>query len=241
MHFLISLLLLSQLELFEEEFQVSSFISTRFFYRFNEKSDFVSPYTLANRLYSKLSVNALGGKMNLAGDFYYKTSFTQLSQYVVPSIQEAYFQKDFGTVGTKIGMQKNSWGKTDLSPIDILNPPNLSELLFNDIEVMKVPTFQILVEFPLFDGISSEIVYEPFFEPAFLPSIFSEWSTLIGTEDRKRIETLKSMMGDIRLNIKKPVFPSSSQFGGSIYSKRIGLYFFYGLEYMPPPNFEQGL
>ena len=233
--------IVSQLELFQDETQISSFISLRSFYRFRDKSDFVSPYTIGNRAFLKVSTPILDGNANIAGDFYYKTSFTELSQSVILSLREANFKKDFGVMRTAIGVQVNSWGRTDFSPVDVLNPPNLSELFFNDIEVLRVPMFQLLIGFPVLKQIDIELIYEPFFEPAFLPSMFSEWSYIIGSQDSERVNILRNTLGDVGFNVKKPSFPQSSQFGGSIYSKNIGVYLFYGLEHIPPPSFETGL
>lgn len=87
-----------------------------------------------------------------------------------PELREAYAEFQWGPVDLAAGNQIKSWGITDGSPLDVVNPKDLTEFLFNEKEFLKVPVPMASAGLDA-GGTVLEAVFLPFYRPAhFYPS-----------------------------------------------------------------------
>ena len=90
---------------------------------------------------------------------------------------EFYALFDFDRFSVSFGRQVVSWGKTDGSPFDVINRPDITEGFFTEQRFVKVPS--ILLNFStFFDDSNLQVVYEPFFTPPDFLKVNSDWALL---------------------------------------------------------------
>ena len=81
-------------------------------------------------------------------------------------------------LGLEVGKKIIRWGTTDqISPVDIVNPEDLTHGLNWDYEKRKIPVWMIKVE-TVVDDYNIEGVFIPFFESAEIDYFDSNWATL---------------------------------------------------------------
>jgi AMIN domain len=110
------------------------------------------------------------------------------------SMHEAYLFHTSENLELRLGRQIVRWGKTDqISPVDNLNPQDMREFFIPDLEDRKIPNWMVRARaFPgttgLFDAVSFEAVYVPFFESDDFDWTGTTWALLGVEETAWRIE-----------------------------------------------------
>jgi hypothetical protein len=99
------------------------------------------------------------------------------SYYHLSQVHEAYASLSYQNLDLNLGQKKISWGKADLSIVDSVNPPDLTELYFIEEEFSKVPVPMAQVNY--FSGdFKVEGVFLPFFTPARFTIAGRNWSLI---------------------------------------------------------------
>ena len=219
-----------------------------------------SPYEFWSEWYNKLLLSFSG---EIKGGFSFKASALEEFKYLhsvkedyyknrfVP--YEFYFSKDFKKWTITMGNQIVSWGISDLSPIDVINPTEMEEFTFEEEKFIKIPYPMIKIDFYPSEKATIEGIYAPFYRMSHLVFINSDWSILPRESYYKIAEEYKKEYGiDIQESGVKPYvtdLPPPSPFNGEIgvllksYGEgidyQLGIY--YGWDKTPLPEFNHDL
>lgn len=179
-------------------------------------------------------------------DYLYFGSHDSTDDYNL-DIYEAYYRDAFGALNWSLGKQIKRWGKTDqISPIDTLNPQNLTEFIIPDYEERKIPVWMAELSYKK-DNFFIETFFIPFFEPAKLDYFGTDWAIFTHIKSDLNDSTalspsLKNYFNSIRVNEDEPTrdpdsFEYAARIGGTIKDVDIGFTYHYTTE--DNPHFTQ--
>ena len=166
---------------FAEETEVGGFLSSKLVPLFETTNSFQDSLEFRNKLYLKASSQpSEGTKLLLSGRFEYNGFLKgdgEGDYYHLSQVHEAYASLSFQNLDLNLGQKKISWGKADLSIVDNVNPPDLTELYFIEEEFSKVPVPMAQIDY--FPGdFKVEGVFLPFFTPARFTITGRNWSLI---------------------------------------------------------------
>ncbi|MBW1794402.1 MAG: AMIN domain-containing protein [Deltaproteobacteria bacterium] len=165
-------------------------------------------------------------------------SFTKVT------LGEAYLNLVQGDFYASCGNQIVRWGSTDeISPIDVINPEDLTELFINRRAERKLPAPMVRLGW-LNEIMNIEVIYLPVFLDSDVEYFDSDWSLFPHFPDRiaeVSPAAIGSVMKEIRLEEKKVGRKLENGEGGvrltkSLSNLDIGFSFFYGWEDIPQPT-----
>ncbi len=219
-----------------------------------------SPYEFWSEWYNKLLLSFSG---NIKGGFSFKASVLEKFKYLHSEKEdyyknsfdpyEIYFSKDFSKWTITIGNQIISWGISDLSPLDVVNPSEMEEFTFEEEEFLKIPLLMVKVDYYPSEKTTIEGIYTPFYQMSHMVLIDSDWSILPRDSYYKIAEEYKKEYGiDIQEGGVEPYvtdFPPDSPFNGEVGAllKSYGEGFdyqaggYYGWDKTPFPEFNNDL
>lgn len=94
-------------------------------------------------------------------------------------LHELYVKYSVSKFDFRVGQQEFNWGKADLiNPIDQLNPSDLTRAFNADMGFTKIPVFAARVDYYATNNHRLQAVYIPFFEPAKISFIGSDYALL---------------------------------------------------------------
>ena len=235
-----------------ESSRFRSFISSRFNTDISKNNELEDRFEIRERFFfeAKLAKELSLGLGNLISLVSSKLEYEVLmsgfgSKYIFrPELFEAYFMWANENAQIAIGRMIKTWGYTDVSPLDVLNPKDFSEYLFNEDEFLKIPNFLFSLGGSL-DELSIEVVYLPFFEPSRYYRINYDWAILPPFALKGSQEDLKPFISErVRLieedfqryDLRYPEAGAKfeAKFGGTEFS----LIYFWGLDRLPFPSFD---
>lgn len=177
-------------------------------------------------------------------DYLYFGSKDQTDDYSL-DLFETYYKHRSSNFEVSFGKQIKRWGKTDqISPVDTLNPENLTEFYIPTYEERKIPIwmadFMFKKENFFFEG-----VFIPFFEPAKFDYFGTDWSYFSHLKTDIHNSTLnpalKTYFNSISVNEIEPDhnadgFEYAARIGGTLNEIDFGFTYHYAFEDMP--NFQ---
>ncbi len=169
------------------------------------------------------------------------------------SLFELNVTKNFDRFDLSAGNLIVTWGVSDLSPIDVVNPTEAEELIFTEEEFSKLPNLMVKGDYYITNNTTLEGVYVPFYKPSHFVLINSDWS-ILPREDYYKIE--EEYKREYGIDIEKSGtssyvldYPEDSPFNGEIgillksyqegYDFQVALH--YGWQKMPLPQFNPDL
>ncbi len=155
---------------------------------------------------------------------------------------ETYFKTSFSKFDLSIGKQIKRWGKTDqISPIDTLNPENITEFVIPSYEERKIPIWMADLTFKQ-DHFFIESIFIPFFEPAKFDYFGTDWAHFSHIKsdlnDSNLPNALKSYFNAISVDEDEPArdadgFEYAARFGGTVHNIDVGFTYHYAFEDLP--------
>ena len=113
--------------------------------------------------------------LSVLSDYLYFGSPNQTDDYTI-DLYEAYARYRSSFLDISIGKQIKRWGKTDqISPVDTLNPENLTEFIIPSYDERKIPVWMADLVFKKNDFFI-EGVFIPFFEPSKFDYFGTDWA-----------------------------------------------------------------
>ncbi len=220
----------------------------------NNKYEF-SPEWL-NKFYISISgdiKDSLSAKVSVLDKYYYFHSGVGDYYNNNLSLFEFNITKNYNKFDLSAGNLIVSWGVSDLSPIDVVNPSEAEEFIFTEDEFAKLPTLMVKGDYYISDQTTLEGIYVPFYKPSHFVLIDSDWSILPRENYYRTAEEYKKEYGiDIKNSGISPYvmeYPEDSPFNGEVgfliksyregYDFQIAIH--YGWEKMPLPQFNSDL
>lgn len=161
--------------------EVGGFLSSKLVPLFGTKNSFQDSLEFRNKLYLKASASPDERlKLLLSGRFEYNAFLKGdgTGDYGhVADIHEGYASLSVKDIDLSLGQKKVSWGKADLSIVDNINPPDLTELLFIEEEFAKVPVPMAKADYYV-GPMKVEGVVLPFYTPARFTLTGRNWSLI---------------------------------------------------------------
>ncbi len=180
-------------------------------------------------------------KISGISDYLYFGDNDQTNDYNL-ELFEAVYKKNTPNVDISIGRQIKRWGKTDqISPIDTLNPENLTESFIPTYEERKIPIWMADITFKK-DNFFIEGVLMPFFEPSKLDYFGTDWAMFshlkADINDSTLNSSLKTYFDAISVNEKEPTrdlngFEYAARIGGTLGDVDFGITYHYTFEDLP--------
>ncbi len=166
---------------------------------------------------------------------------------------EFYVKKSSDKWDITAGNQIVSWGVSDVSPIDVVNPQEMDEFIFSEEDFAKLPVLMLRGDYYVNDQTTIEGIYVPFYKPSHFVLINSDWSILPREMYYRTVEEYRKEYG---VNIEESGttsyvtdYPKNSPFNGEIgfllksyregYDYQVAIH--YGWEKMPFPEFNPDL
>jgi len=152
-----------------------------------------------------------------------------------------------------LGKQSVTWGLSDVSPLDVVNPTEMEEFIFTEEEFVKIPVLMANIDYFISDNTTIEGIYVPFYVPSHFSMLDSDWSLMPRSLYYSQIQQYEdSFDKDFSSQDMTPYYmkyPSDSPFNGEIggllkyYGTGIDFQFafHYGWEKMPFPEFNPQL
>lgn len=157
-------------------------------------------------------------------------------------IYEMYLRYSSHSMDIVIGKQIKRWGKTDqVSPVDTLNPENITEFIIPSYEDRKIPVWMADLTFRK-DDFFVEGILIPFFEPSRFHYFGTDWAFFSHLKNDIRQSSLasplKSYFESISINETEPdsgfdSFEYALRVGGTIDRLDYGFTYHYANEDLP--------
>jgi len=94
-------------------------------------------------------------------------------------LYEMYLKYSISKFDFRVGQQLFHWGKADIiNPMDNLNPSDLTRMFNADMGFTKIPVLAARIDYYMTDEHRLQAVYIPFFVPAKVDFIGSDWALL---------------------------------------------------------------
>ncbi|MBU1342745.1 MAG: AMIN domain-containing protein [Proteobacteria bacterium] len=155
---------------------------------------------------------------------------------------EVYYKHNTSQFDISIGKQIKRWGKTDqISPIDTLNPENLTEFIIPSYDERKIPVWMADFVFKKNDFFIEGVII-PFFEPSKFKYFGTDWAIFSHLKndinDSSLSSSQKTYFNDISVNETKPDdrfsnFEYALRIGGMIQQLDFGFTYHYSFEDLP--------
>nr|NJM02116.1 hypothetical protein [Desulfobacula sp.] len=160
-------------------------------------------------------------------------------------IHELYVRYNTPSWDIALGKQIKRWGKTDqVSPVDTLNPENITEFIIPSYEDRKIPVWMADITFRK-DDFFIEGILIPFFEPSRFHYFGTDWALFSHLKNDIRQSSLaaplKSYFESMGINETEPdsgfdSFEYAARVGGTIDRLDYGFTYHYANEDLP--NFQ---
>lgn len=157
-------------------------------------------------------------------------------------IHEMYFRYQNPSLEFTLGKQIKRWGKTDqISPVDTLNPENITDFILSTYEDRKIPVWMADVIYRKNDFFI-EGVFIPFFEPSRFHYFGTDWAVFSHLKQEIAHSSLspviKSYVDSITVNETMPdsglnSFEYAIRTGGTISRFDFGFTYHYAIEDLP--------
>ncbi|MCP3871836.1 MAG: AMIN domain-containing protein [Desulfobacteraceae bacterium] len=199
--------------------------------------------SLKNRTIAKFNYK---NKLVVSGisDYMFFGNQNETDDYTI-DFYETYIRYNSSSFDISIGKQIKRWGKTDqISPVDTLNPENITEFIIPDYNERKMPVWMVDVVYKKKDFFIEGIVI-PFFEPSKFNYFGTDWSIFShlkdDIEDSSLTSVQKAYFDSISVNEKDPSsnidnMEYALRIGGTIEQMDFGFTYHYAFEDLP--NFQ---
>jgi len=179
--------------------------------------------------------------LSAISDFLYFGGKDETHDYDI-DLHEAYLKHTAGNFSFSLGKQIIRWGKTDqISPVDTLNPENVTEFILPDYEERKIPVWMAGTSFRKNDFFI-EGVFIPFFEPSKFNYFGTDWALFSHLKkeinDSPLSTALKNYFNSLSVNEVEPDHDSGSfeyalRVGGTVKQLDFGVTYHYSYEDLP--------
>lgn len=174
-------------------------------------------------------------------DYLFFGSHNETDDYDI-NLYEVYFKHQTDFFHISVGKQIKRWGKTDqISPIDTLNPENITEFIVPSYDERKISVWMADVTFKK-NNFFIEGVFIPIFEPSKFNYFGTDWAIFShlkeDIKDSSLPSSLKSYFDSVEINETEPndgtdSFEYALRVGGTIEQLDFGFTYHYAFEDLP--------
>jgi len=125
------------------------------------------------------NINRLSFLFSGFAEYDIDANYDESSADYYAELYELYAKYSVSKFDVRIGQQEFNWGKTDIiNPIDQLNPTDYTRMFHADMGFTEIPVLSARLDFYASDYHRFQFVYVPFFEPAKIDFVGSDWALM---------------------------------------------------------------